>query len=141
MLRLSHKPWPIAFIAIVASCQPDAPTAPPDLKLDQTNIQVGVARHRNFDDQLASLADELPGFGGLFFDSTGRLILRLTDLSRLEAFRPRITEFLIRDAQGNTALIAEGTRQADAAGAQGSSVRLPSAAYVVPASCNRGRGG
>ena len=118
MPRLSHKHWPIAFITIVASCQRDAPTAAPDPQLEQTNIQVDLARHRNFDDQLASLAAELPGFGGLFFDSTGRLILRLRDLSRLEAFRPRIAHFLTRDAQGNAALIAERTRQVDAAGAR-----------------------
>ena len=80
MLQLPRKLWPTAFAAILAGCQSDIPTAVPESTVGQitaqNTVQVSPRRHRTFDDEMASLADELPGFAGLIIDSTGRLIVR-----------------------------------------------------------------
>ncbi len=118
-MRLPQRLWAIVSIATIAGCQGDAPTAGtnPDLTLLPV-VRVDAQQHRNFDDRLAMLAEELPGFGGLFFDSTGQLIIRLKDQSLLDSFKPRITQFLTRDAGGNAAFVAERMEQVAAARAQ-----------------------
>lgn len=78
----------------------------------------GGDRRANLDDELAALADSLSGFAGLFVGSDGQLVVRLTDVSRLGAFRARIGEFLARRLGGIGALEEHWRRQADAMQAQ-----------------------
>lgn len=50
------------------------------------------ARPRTLDEEFSAVAQEVPGFGGMFYDESGDLVLYLTDPSRVTA----ATEALVR---------------------------------------------
>lgn len=49
-----------------------------------------------YDDELASLAARVPGLGGIFYDSAGRLTVSLRDPVELSAVRASLAQFLKR---------------------------------------------
>lgn len=59
---------------------------------------------KTYDDELVDLAERLPGFGGVYFDSTGQLAVRLKDINRLEEARLKLREFFLAQSAGSAAL-------------------------------------
>jgi hypothetical protein len=53
-----------------------------------------AARRPTIDDRFAALAREVPGFGGMYYDSTGTLNVLLRDSRRVEAARTPVAAFL-----------------------------------------------
>jgi hypothetical protein len=90
----------LAAVAFLGACA-DAPTEPVDMTGDddvvaapQTNLIYGGSRDHIY----AAIADEVPGFGGLFYDDTGALNLYmtdspLTDAAAIAALGPRVGVF------------------------------------------------
>lgn len=66
-----------------------------------------------YDDALARLADRLPGFGGMFLDSAGGLVVWLTDPRKIDDAKPALREFFAERAAGNVAVASERMRQVD----------------------------
>jgi hypothetical protein len=62
---------------------------------------------RTMDDDLADLVDQIPGFGGLFYDASGALTVQLTDPGRLTEARAAVAEFLGRRAAGHPGRLAQ----------------------------------
>jgi len=54
------------------------------------------ARYKTVNDQYAELADRIPGFAGMYYDSTGRLNILMKWPSIHAAARPIIADFLRR---------------------------------------------
>ena len=69
--------------------------------------QAGLRAHKTLDDEFADLVDEVPGFGGMFYDSTGALTVYLKDLAGTAAARSRIAAFLGRRTKGTPERIAQ----------------------------------
>jgi hypothetical protein len=84
----------IAFLS--TACHQDATTTPPigATNLPSASRSSANARHRTLDDEFADLNSDIPGFGGLYFDSTGTLVVLMKDPRQLEAARPRLEAFL-----------------------------------------------
>ncbi|GIW53352.1 MAG: hypothetical protein KatS3mg081_2707 [Gemmatimonadales bacterium] len=68
---------------------------------------------RTYDDDLADLAAQLPGFGGLYLDSTGELVVQLKDVSRLQEAKAKVQQFLLTRSGGNSVLAHEYARYVD----------------------------
>jgi len=59
------------------------------------------------DDELSELVDQIPGFGGFFYDDDGTLTVRLTDPGTLNASRVKVQEFLGKRARGNATRLTQ----------------------------------
>lgn len=59
------------------------------------------------DDQFAALTGDVPGFGGLFYDSSGRLTVYLKRPETLPAVRPQLERFLASLSSRNPERLAE----------------------------------
>jgi len=83
----------LCFLAFLfAACDSDGPTRP--VVSVQASIVGKSDRFRTLDEDLADLADQLPGFGGFYYDPSGTLTVNLKDESGLPEARVRLTEFL-----------------------------------------------
>lgn len=75
---------PVVFVGLAIACQGDKPVGPEGPP--SFSKAVGQAlRHLTYDDRMAALADELPGFGGIYFDENGQLVVQLTNAGNLAA--------------------------------------------------------
>jgi hypothetical protein len=73
VLKRSWRPFLFAALAVVLSCVPAQLLA---------QVPGGSARPFTFDDELSRMADQIPGFGGLYYDEKGLPHVYLTDTSR-----------------------------------------------------------
>lgn len=83
----------IAALVLIAACSEEHPTGPiqrgsPERSARDRGIVVGPPV-RTLDDQLAELADSVPGFGGLFI-SAGEIHAFLSDLGQATHLRARL---------------------------------------------------
>lgn len=83
----------VGTVAAISACTESVPTDTPDTPSLQTT---DVARSPTYDDRLAAIADRVPGFAGMFYDSTGQLVTRLKDAGRLSQARDEVHGFLVR---------------------------------------------
>lgn len=80
---------------VVAACGIDQVGMP-----DRSDLSVGGSQSRTrqavrtIDDEFAALVDDIPGFGGFYYDSTQVLTIRLKNPTTLAASRQRAEEFL-----------------------------------------------
>jgi hypothetical protein len=84
------------------------------VKSDGAKTMVGIAASRrleSMDDRLEALTADVPGFGGLFYDSNGRLTVYLTDSTDRLKLQDPLARFL---ARGNPAALSE--RRAEVVG-------------------------
>lgn len=82
------------FVAL-AACADDPMSSPiePVPSMADRN-PAGAGRIRTLDDRLTELADQLPGFGGLYYDDSGAPVVFLTDVSRAALARTAVRSFL-----------------------------------------------
>ncbi len=100
--------WSGLFLTVLlvgASACKQADPAMPEGSLDAAVFGAGGQRpvskaYLTSDDQYAALVDEVPGFGGMFYDETGTLTIYLKDPSRLASARPSVAAFLAKRVQG-----------------------------------------
>lgn len=83
------------FAAVLNACHSDAPSSPPSpiRFLDGPRSVSEAPRLRTIDDEFADLVEQVPGFGGLFHDSTGSLTVYLKDPSSAASAYPIIAAF------------------------------------------------
>jgi hypothetical protein len=70
----------IGLVALVGCHDPRDVTMPigdPALRLRNQIASAAAARRPTIDDRFAALAREVPGFGGMYYDSTGTLTVLL----------------------------------------------------------------
>ena len=110
----------LAAVTLVLACDrgPTEVTRAPGLAISAAPRAV----FKTHDDELAELADRLPGFGGVYFDSSGQLVVRLKEISRIEEARVKLREFLVAQSAGSGVL-------ADRRVAQLSDMKAVPAAY------------
>ncbi|MEX1113232.1 MAG: hypothetical protein WED32_02140 [Patescibacteria group bacterium] len=92
--------WRIALSAIIVlgACADDPLSSPIAPALRNADARpAGAARIRTLDDRLTELAEQLPGFGGLYYDDSGSPVVFLTDVSRAAAAQSPIRSFLESD--------------------------------------------
>ena len=51
------------------------------------------------DDEFAALSDEVPGFGGLYYDAEGRLTILMREPATFESNKARIVAFLVKQVR------------------------------------------
>jgi len=88
----------LSFLMLVAACDRPAPTASSERPTLRAST-IPAQRNRIYqtpDDRFAELADRVPGFGGVYYDSEGRLNIHLKYPQIFPAARPVITAFLGR---------------------------------------------
>jgi hypothetical protein len=86
---MKRRHWGMAVVVLTAlACQAETVLVSerPDVRRQEQR-----RGHENVDDRMAALADELPGFAGVYFDSAGSMVLRLKDLGQAEAARSRLS--------------------------------------------------
>ncbi len=116
----SHKKailWTLTLVTILVGavgCDEEhsvqSPTEPPNLgeTISRNNPRSG---RLNYDDRMAAIADDVPGFAGFLYDSNQQLVVQLTDVGRLTDARDRVAEFLTQQSGGNARLAAEYNSQ------------------------------
>jgi hypothetical protein len=124
-MKLNQDKWirteGLVFVAalLVASCDrnPVAGSASAPSPAGRSTSSLAVAHStRTLDDEYAALADEVPGFGGLFYDGSRRLTVYMKDPSTFEQSKARLSAFLIRQNGGSPA--ASTKTAVDIAGAR-----------------------
>lgn len=118
---LAHQLAVGSLVIFAIACTDDVPTAAPSAAAAASRAtlehQAHPSTHRTIDDEFAALVDEIPGFGGLFVDSTGALNVFQTDPASPGATAAAIREFA--DRRRMPGLAAAATR----------SIRLRGAAF------------
>ncbi len=107
----------IALLAIVA-CQDETPTSPPGAHLAFSSSSV-TQPIRTFDDHMVEIATDVPGFAGIFFDSTGQLVIQLTRLERVAEAKARLRRFFLEREAAHPQLMNQRIRETEVARAQG----------------------
>lgn len=64
------------------------------LRLKNRIASVAAGRQPTLDDRFEALGREIPGFGGIYYDSSGRLNVLLRDSRHLEVARTKVATFL-----------------------------------------------
>jgi hypothetical protein len=72
------------------------------LRLRNQVAAAAAGRHATLDDRFEALASEIPGFGGMYYDSTGKLTVLLKDARRVDAARPPVAAFLRGNSRRHT---------------------------------------
>lgn len=95
------RPLAIGSLLILAvACTDELPTSAPAMTGPAARAalqpQAQPGTYRTIDDEFADLVDEIPGFGGLFVDSTGALNVFQTDPSSAGATAAAIRAFADR---------------------------------------------
>jgi hypothetical protein len=94
--------WRVVIVLLVGAasgCQVDSPIGlaePHTVPASKNKLSIGQVRAspiRPFDDLLAELAEAVPGFGGLYFDSIGVLHVYLVHVDRAPVALAAIKEF------------------------------------------------
>jgi hypothetical protein len=62
--------------------------------VQRATISNQIQGHRSFDEKMAELNLDIPGFAGLWYDSAGRLTIGLVDLSQKEKARSVVATFM-----------------------------------------------
>jgi hypothetical protein len=60
-----------------------------------------TAQSRSIDDELADIAREVPGFGGVYFDASGNAVARLDMPAKVGVLEPVLLRFLSRHGRSN----------------------------------------
>lgn len=68
----------------------------PMVKASQTETLQPPSMLRTIDDDFAALAEEVPGFGGMYFDTDGVLTIQLVNPEALAFARPKVVALLER---------------------------------------------
>ena len=73
----------LAAVTLVLAACSDEPAAPrPSLTATSVGAAIPpVSEYRTYDDELLAIAKETPSFGGVYFDSTGAVVVFVTDLA------------------------------------------------------------
>lgn len=91
----------LGLLSTLAACEADSPAAP-----DGTTPVYSVSTSRgylDYDDRLALLTQDLPGFAGFYVDQ-GRLLVRMKDgASSIDEAREKVGDFLAQEAGGGQA--------------------------------------
>jgi hypothetical protein len=104
-------PTLVIGLFLLSGCERDAPVVP--AKPSATSIPAVAVRAgplrtvRTIDDEYADLVDEIPGFGGLFYDDAGTLTAYLKDPTTLASARSAVAAFLGSKARGNSRRLAQ----------------------------------
>ena len=69
------------LVLAISACQDDSDITEPRPQPTLSNAPVQEFGPRTLDNEFANLADAVPGFGGMFFDETGRLTAHLQPLT------------------------------------------------------------
>lgn len=115
--RKKATSWILSLLAILVgavSCDEEqslqSPTEPPSLGEVISHNTPRLGR-MNYDDRLAAIADEVPGFAEIFYDSNQQLVVQLTDVGRLADAREKVAEFLAQQSGKEARLTAEYSSQ------------------------------
>ena len=101
----------LGLVLLVAACSPErhiAPTEeplPPAVRAASSTASAGAIR--TLDDEYADLVDEIPGFGGLYYDADGTPVIYLKSPATLGSARTRVAAHLERGAGGNASRITQ----------------------------------
>jgi len=99
-LRRGLIPATVLVLAVLTACERESPVEGvpgepgPGVELAPAPQQLSTSGVLTLNDRFAQLADEVPGFGGLFYDENGRLTVFLTDPSTQDEARDGISRFL-----------------------------------------------
>jgi hypothetical protein len=83
----------VPLIAAAAAAGCERPLSEPD-DVQRATISNQIQGHRSFDEKMAELNLDIPGFAGLWYDSAGRLTIGLVDLSQKEKARSVVATFM-----------------------------------------------
>lgn len=73
----------------------------------------GSQRVETYNERLAAIADRVPGFAGIFYDTTGQLVVQLVQPQRLNEARNEVRNIVVHDGM-EPEVIAERQAQLDA---------------------------
>ena len=106
---------PLTVAIVLAGCQ-EPFQAPPSFLAERPPLgSAAGARVPTIDDQFAALTSAIPGFGGLFYDSSHRLTVYLKRPETLPAVRPQLQQFLASIRSADPARLAQVPQEVAAA--------------------------
>lgn len=101
----------LALVLVAAGCAPDNPLTPAghlaEARLDRLQIPPAPGARLSIDDEYARLADEVPGFGGIYFDASGVPVVQMKTSGVSAEVRERVSELLLRGSNGNAVRAAQ----------------------------------
>lgn len=88
----------VALAVAIAGCDSGNLTRIADSARQQAAVTVATrnAKHQTIDDDFADIASQAPGFGGLFYDSSGTMNVYLVDPTRMASANVPISSFVQR---------------------------------------------
>jgi hypothetical protein len=94
----------LVTLATFAACRDEPPNGPTSPRQTSATSQLpsSAAGFRTIDERYAELADEVPGFGGLFYDESGRLNVYGKDTARIRQSSGGLSSFLAGERPGVT---------------------------------------
>lgn len=96
-------------------CQTDDPVVGPQPQPALNSTEVAYRNQQTYDDRMAELADELPGFGGLYLDENQRLVIALTNQGDLRLARTKVREYFMARARADASRMAVRQQQIEEA--------------------------
>jgi hypothetical protein len=100
---VAHPLWLVLTLFAVAGCS--EPITSKTLHRDAEGAAHGLAGPppaiTTIDDRFAALSDEVPGFGGLYYDAAGRLHIFLASAATLAAHRADLVQFVQQLRRGD----------------------------------------
>lgn len=111
-LRNKLGAWFVLGLAlVVAGCLPDSPLTPAEhlgeARAVRSQGSPASGARLTIDDEYARIADEVPGFAGIYFDGSGVPVVLLKNSQAASEARGRLSELLLRGANGNAAQVAQ----------------------------------
>jgi hypothetical protein len=111
-LRIATSLGLVAILGATGCADPvgDANPVDPLVRARQSSPSMPrpSALRRTLEDDYTAIANQVPGFGGLYLDSTGTVNVFLTDVGKRGQLTPLITEFLsTHGSVGRSATLAE----------------------------------
>lgn len=94
----THNAGLVLVLALATGCTDGSKTLAPESSGAKALLRSNEPSRRpmTLDDEFVNLAVVAPGFGGLFYDSTGRWVVNLTDLSQRELAKTHVNAFLVK---------------------------------------------
>lgn len=106
---------PLTAVACALVACADSPVVEPGGDRPLMSAQAPTRGRLDFDDEMAAIADEVPGFAGMYLDASGNTIVQLKDVARLADARNSIKSFFARRTVGSARVLSELEREVDAA--------------------------